>query len=86
MADVNLEFRAVHDYFGHYIGRNNFSYAGETRAYLAHSLMFSELANKALFTETIGQNSWFNFAPCNIGKPNKDRQFAEQKAGVLNFC
>ena len=83
MADVNLKFRAIHDYFGHYVGRNNFSYKGETEAYKTHSAMFSPLANKALFTETIGQNSWFNFSPNNIDKPNALRKFAEQKAGIL---
>ncbi len=85
MADVNLKFRAVHDYFGHYVGKNNFSFAGETAAYVQHSKMFSQLANKALFTETIGQNSWFNFSERNAGKPNALREFAEQKAGVIQF-
>lgn len=83
IADVNLKFRAVHDYFGHYKGRNNFSYEGESKAYKLHSAMFSSLANKALFTETIGQNSWFNFSDENINKPNALRKFAEQKAGLL---
>lgn len=25
---INKQFRAVHDYYGHYVERNNFSYAG----------------------------------------------------------
>lgn len=83
MAESNLKFRAVHDFFGHYVGQNNFTFDGETKAYFQHSKMFSPLANKALFTETVGQNSWFNFSDTNAGKANALRKFAEQKAGLL---
>ncbi len=83
LMPCNLKFRAIHDYFGHFLGKNNFSYEGETKAYKQHSLMFSHLANRALFTETIGQNSWFNFSPRNFGRPNSEKVFAEQKAGLI---
>lgn len=83
MANVNNKFRAIHDYFGHYLQKNSFSYTGETAAYFIHSKMFSPIANKALFTETIAQNSWFNFSDENIDKPNSLRKFAEQKAVIF---
>jgi hypothetical protein len=70
---VNLKFRAVHYYFGHYVNRNSFSGTGEYRAYVQHSKMFSKLANLALFTETLGQNAVYNTT----------QNFAEQKAGVI---
>ncbi len=83
MVDVNNQFRAIHDYFGHYLGKNNFTFEGETKAYIRHSEMFSKVAGRALFTETIGQNSWFNFSAENINTPNALRKFAEQKAGLI---
>jgi len=41
------------------------------------------LAQRAMTTETRGQNSWFNFSRANEGKAPKDRAFAEQKVGIL---
>jgi hypothetical protein len=52
-------------------------------AYFDHKQMFSPLAQKAMATETLGQNSYFNYAPQNEGKPNSQRQFAPQKAALL---
>lgn len=75
-------FRAVHDYYGHYSGRNTFSAVGEEKAFRLHARMFSPLAVKALATETRGQNSWFNFGPHKNLPPNQ-RPYAEQKAGLL---
>lgn len=62
---ANEKFRAVHDYFGHSIEQNQFGKLGEERAWVAHSKMFSPLAQSALTTETRGQNSWVNFSGAN---------------------
>jgi len=75
MADVNLKFRAIHDYYGHFVNRNSFSGNGEYKAYVQHSKMFSKLAVKALFTETVAQNAVYNVT----------KEFAEQKACILEF-
>ncbi len=80
---TNFRFRAVHDYFGHYVGRNNFTADGEECAWEQHSKMFSPLARRAMTSETRGQNSWFNYAPCNINLKPCDRKFAEQKTALL---
>jgi len=58
---LNDKFRAVHDYFGHAMRGNQFGTNGEENAWLEHSNMFSPLAQRAMTTETRGQNSWFNF-------------------------
>lgn len=81
--DLTNKFRAVHDYYGHYVNRNSFNAQGEYQAWVDHSKMFSPLAQKAMTTETLGQNSWFNYSKVNQGKPNNQRQYAEQKAGIL---
>jgi hypothetical protein len=87
---VNVKFRAVHDLFGHAAEGYQFGPRGEENAWLVHSQMFTPLAQKALTTETRGQNAWFNF-----GKHNYDRNgnrlalspmlkpFAEQKIALL---
>src|SRR5579859_510263 len=54
-------FRAVHDYFGHYLTRSSFGPKGEERAYQNHLTYYTGLARLALQTETQGQNSWFNY-------------------------
>ncbi len=64
---ANEKFRAVHDYFGHAIEQNQFGKLGEERAWVAHSKMFSPLAQSAMTTETRGQNSWVNFSGANTG-------------------
>ena len=75
-------FRAVHDYYGHYVGRFGFGPVGEENAFRAHARMFSPLAVRALATETRGQNNWVNFGPCSA-LPAEQRPYAEQKAGLL---
>jgi hypothetical protein len=52
--------------------------------------MFSPVAQKALTTETRGQNSWVNFGPQNFNEdgskkniPAADRPFAQQKVALL---
>ena len=80
---TNFRFRAIHDYWGHYIGRNNFTADGEEKAWEQHSKMFSPLARRAMTSETRGQNSWFNYSPGNIDLKPRDRTFAEQKTALL---
>lgn len=83
---VNDIFRIVHDYFGHVKEGVGFRADGEENAWRIHSSMFSDLARKALTTETRGQNSWLNFGPYGdknrTAKP-EDTQFAPQKTGLL---
>ena len=80
---ANDKFRAVHDVFGHAMRGYQFGPSGEESAWGEHSRMFSPLAQRAMTTETRGQNSWFNFSPQNIDKPVSQREFAEQKVGLL---
>lgn len=82
---ANDVFRAVHDYEGHYKGKNKFGALGEEKAYQQHKKMFSPEAIKALTTETRGQNSWVNYGP--MGEANRANPaattYADQKAGLL---
>lgn len=82
---ANDLFRVVHDYFGHAKDGNKFGATGEERAYLEHKKMYSPEAQKALASETRGQNSWVNYGPegeANRANP-KATTYAEQKAGLL---
>jgi hypothetical protein len=83
---ANDIFRQVHDYRGHYLGgKTNFGEKGEHLAYLQHKKDFSPLAQKALATETMGQNQWVHHGP--FGQHNKTNpaqtRYADQKAGLL---
>lgn len=80
---LNDKFRAVHDYYGHAMFGHQFGPSGEENAWTEHSKMFSPEAQKALTTETRGQNSWYNFSAKNEGKAPHEREFAEQKVGIL---
>lgn len=84
---ANDVFRVVHDINGHIRGEpSGFGPRGEHQAYLTHKQMFSSLANKALFSETAGQNNWVNFNKRSGEKNRKDprnTEYAEQKAGLL---
>lgn len=55
--DENDMFRAVHDVFGHAATGRGFDRHGEEAAFQSHSRMFSPLAQRALATETRGQNA-----------------------------
>lgn len=56
----NTAFRAVHDYFGHYLGRFQFeTFDGELNAYRAHKARYSPAAHAALFSETVAQLCYF---------------------------
>lgn len=83
---ANDEFRAVHDYFGHFAGsKTKFGGTGEHQAYIKHKKMFSPEAQKALATETMGQNNtvlWGKNGEYNRSNPSKTI-FADQKAGLL---
>jgi len=83
---ANDLFRIVHDINGHHLGgESGFGAKGEHKAYNQHKTMYSPLAQKALATETLGQNSWVNFGPHgehNKANPQQTR-YADQKAGLL---
>ncbi len=90
LFSINVKFRAVHDLFGHAAEGYQFGPRGEENAWLAHSQMFSPLAQKALTTETRGQNAWFNFGRHNYGQDGKrlalspaQKPFAAQKIALL---
>jgi hypothetical protein len=78
----NEMLRAVHDVFGHAAEGFGFGPRGEENAWIHHSMMFSPLAQRALTTETRGQNSWVNFGP-NAHLPASERPYADQKVALL---
>lgn len=80
--EQNNRFRAVHDFLAHAGGGNQFGAVGEENAYRVHASTLSDLAKRALASETRGQNSWVNFGP-NSHLPVKERPFAEQKAALF---
>jgi hypothetical protein len=79
--EQNDAFRAVHDFIAHAGGGNQFGPVGEEGAYRIHASTLSPLAQRALATETRGQNSFVNFGP-NAHLPPAERPFAEQKAAL----
>jgi hypothetical protein len=87
---MNDKLRAIHDLYGHAAEDYQFGARGEENAWIKHSQMFSPLAQKALTTETRGQNSWVNFGPQNYNEdgskksiPAAERPFAVQKVALL---
>lgn len=87
---MNDKFRAIHDLFGHAAEGYSFGPRGEENAWIKHSQMFSAEAQKALTTETRGQNSWVNFGAHNYDSaenhkklPLKNRPYAVQKVALL---
>ena len=81
----NDVFRVVHDVYGHVKNENGFGPLGEETAYANHREMFSPLANKALATETRGQNSYVNYGPNGeFNRANPENTiYADQKMGIL---
>ena len=71
----NDMFRAVHDYYGHYLSGRNFDRHGEEAAWVRHSQMFTGLGRRAMTSETRGQSS----ALCWITTP----EVPPQKAVLL---
>lgn len=55
--EQNWKFRAVHDYYGHYVPRVGFSRGGERAAFEAHRRMFPAEAHSALAAETEAQQA-----------------------------
>jgi len=83
---VNDLFRAVHDYFGHFKEGLGTRARGEENAWQQHMTMFSPEAQRAMTSETRGQNSWVNFGPegeANLTASGEDTVYAEQKIGLL---
>ena len=84
---ANDAFRIVHDINGHHVGgKSGFGPAGEHKAYLTHKKTFSPLAQRALATETLGQNSWVNFSEKHGANNRANPQntvYAEQKAFAM---
>ncbi len=82
---ANDIFRVVHDYQGHVKPKTSFGPVGEESAYQYHKQMYSPEAQKALATETRGQNSFVNFGDnAAFNKANPDKTiYAEQKTGLL---
>ena len=82
---ANDMFRVVHDVFGHAKEGFSFGPEGEEKAWNHHMQMYSPSAQRALTSETRGQNSWVNFGP--HGEQNRkdpaNTVYAEQKAGLL---
>lgn len=81
----NDVFRIVHDLVGHGKNYNKFGALGEEIGYQAHKQTLSPLAQKALTTETRGQNSFVNYGPngeFNRANPSQTI-FADQKIGLL---
>ena len=69
--NMNEQFRAVHDYFGHGTRGSKFDATGEEIAYGSHSQMFSPLARMPMAAETRGQNSLVNYSPLNVDLEKK---------------
>jgi hypothetical protein len=87
---LNDKFRAIHDLFGHAAEGYGFGPRGEENTWIKHSQMFSTDAQKALTTETRGQNSWVNFGRHNYdltdqhtNRPLAKRPYAIQKTALL---
>jgi GNAT superfamily N-acetyltransferase len=78
-------FRIAHDYFGHSAHGHGFGPNGEEGAWKHHMQMYTPEAQKALTTETRGQNSTVNFGPNGEAnrKDPKNTIFADQKAGLM---
>ena len=70
---LNTKLRAVHDYMAHCQGKTSFGQQGEIAAFNRHMLTVPEAGREALFTEVVGQASYF----LNYG------HFPEQKIAIL---
>lgn len=72
----NDRFRAIHDYYGHFLSGRGFDRHGEEAAWVRHSQMFSGAGRRAMTTETRGQSSAFIWV-------NRGEVFPAQKAVLL---
>jgi hypothetical protein len=55
----NIVFRSVHDYIVHILGNHSFSGKGEIASYNLHAKLAPKEVLPALFTEVVGQASFF---------------------------
>jgi len=58
--ELNWKLRAVHDWMAHIQPNTNFGQQGEIAAYNAHLKTIPPAGAAALFTEVVGQASYFN--------------------------
>jgi hypothetical protein len=82
---ANDVFRVVHDSVHNKL-KNGFGPKGEHESFLEHKKTYSPLAQKALATETMGQNNYVNFSS-QIGHLNRAKPgsaYAPQKAGLMS--
>lgn len=56
-----VDFRIAHDILGHAASGGDWSWFGINRAFEAHADLLSYTAQKALFTETIGQGAYHHY-------------------------
>jgi hypothetical protein len=54
----NIDFRIVHDVMGHYPSGGQFDWPGELLACQEHATHLSDLAQRALFSDCIGQTAY----------------------------
>jgi len=71
--ELNVKLRTVHDYMTHCQRNTNFTLPGEIASFNGHMMTVPEAAREALFTEVVGQASYF----INYGK------FPKQKIAIL---
>lgn len=60
LGPVHTDFRAVHDYFGHVLGCNEFTFQGELAAWEIHkaSTMFSRETLPLVWSEVVLENAY----------------------------
>lgn len=80
---INQVFRAVHDYYGHFLSGGGFGPSGEELTYRQHARLYSDAALPALCCETRAQSLTFYFGK-DSGIPAPTRPFPAQKVGILS--
>ena len=71
----NVDFRIVHDFYGHHAAQSDFSWEGEVSACFEHARELPNECLPALFTECIGQ----------VARRYVYGSFGEQKICLLDF-
>jgi hypothetical protein len=89
-VSLNEKLRALHHLFGHTAEGYGFGPRGQENAWIKHSQMFTQSAQRALTTETRGQNSWADFGPhrysllkSDIKSEKGTAPYAKQKVAIL---
>jgi GNAT superfamily N-acetyltransferase len=67
-SDEVLAFRLVHNVIGHCAGGGGWGWKGENLATAAHMAVLDPVAQKALFTETIGQSAFTAYYGTSVQK------------------